>query len=74
MARARRVHAFLHQPRQIHRRAVVELAFLPRRAGAQHLFNGVLQAVGVLQHHAIELLPLRIADVARLQRFEVQPD
>ena len=52
---------------------MLEAPLLPRRAGAQDLFNRVLQPVGVLQHHAIKLLALRVADVARLQRFKIQP-
>ena len=72
MPRARRVDAFLDQPAEIDRGAMFELALLPRHARAQHLFDGVLQAIGVLQHDAIELLALRVADLARLQRLEVK--
>ena len=74
MARARRLDALLDQPAEIDRRAVFELASLPRHAGLQHLFDGVLQAIGVLQHDAVELLALRVADLARLQRLEVEAD
>ena len=74
MARARGVDAFLDQPAEIDRGAMFEPALLARHAGAQHLFDRVLQAIGVLQHDAIELLALRVADLARLQRFEVQAD
>ncbi len=72
--RARRVDAFLDQPAEIDRRALFELAALPRHAGAQHLLDGVLQAIGVLQHDPVKLLALRVADLARLQRLQVEAD
>ena len=40
--------------------------------GLQHLLDGLLQPLGVGEHHAIELAPLRLAHLARLQRLEVQ--
>ena len=72
MARARRIHALLDEPREIDRGAMFEPALLPRDARAQHLFDGVLQAIGILQHDAVELLALRVADLARLQRLEIE--
>ena len=47
--------------------------FLP---GAEHLFDQVQQPVAVLQHHVVELVPLRFVygGPARLQRFQVQPN
>ncbi len=72
VARPRRVDALLDQPAEIDRRALFELAPLPRHAGAQHLLDGVLQAIGILQHDPVKLLALRVADLARLQRLEVE--
>ena len=43
-------------------------------AGLEHLFDGLLQPVGVGEHDAVELAPLRLADLARLQRLQVQAD
>ena len=46
-----------------------------RRAGAQHLLDGSQQPVAVLEHHPVELLPLRRRSRSRaLQRLEVQAD
>jgi hypothetical protein len=72
MPRARGVDAFLDQPAEIDRAAMFHLALLARHAGAQHLFDRVLQAIGVLQHVAIELLALGVADFSRLQRLQVE--
>ena len=48
----------------------------PFLAGAEHLLDQVHQPVAVLQHHVVELAPLRFVDrrSARLQRLEVQAD
>ena len=46
----------------------------PATPALQHLLDGLLQALGVLEHHAVELAPLRLADLARLQRLEIQAD
>ena len=72
MAQPRGVDAFADQPRQVDRRDVVQLGFLPRRAGPQHLLHRALQPCGILEHDPVELFALRVADVARLQRLEVQ--
>ena len=40
----------------------------------QHLLDGVVQPVGVGQHDVVELPALRVADLARLQRLEIQAD
>ena len=75
MPRARGVDAFLDEPRRDRpARDVRARCFCRADAGAQHLLDGVLQAIGILQHDAIELLALRVADLARLQRLEVQAD
>ena len=41
-------------------------------AGLEHLLDGLLQPVGVGQHDAVEVAPLRLADLARLQRLQIQ--
>ena len=43
-------------------------------AGSQHLLHGIDQAVGVLQHDAVETFALRLAEVARLQCLQVEAD
>ena len=40
--------------------------------GAQHLLDRPLQAVAVLQHRAVELLPLGLVDGAVLQGLQIQ--
>ena len=41
--------------------------------GAQHLLDRVQQPVAVLQHDPVELVPLGLVELARLQRLQVQP-
>src|SRR5579862_5345354 len=43
-------------------------------AGAQDLLDGGEQAVAVLDHGAVKLLPLRFFDGAGLQRLQVEAD
>ena len=43
-------------------------------AGAQHLIDRVQQPVAVLEHDAVELAPLVLVELARLQRLQVQAD
>ena len=47
---------------------------LAGHAGLQHLLDGLLQPVGVREHDAVELAPLRLVDLARLERLQIQPD
>ena len=41
-------------------------------SGAQHLLDCLKQPIAVSQHDVVKLAPLFFADVARLQRFEIQ--
>jgi len=43
-------------------------------AGLEHLLDGAEQAVGVGEHDVVEVLPLRLGDLAALQGFEVEAD
>src|SRR5262245_54481722 len=43
-------------------------------AGAKHLLDGVQQAVAVLQHDPVELLPSPVVQLPCLERLEVQAD
>ena len=47
---------------------------LPGRAGLEHLFDGLLQPVGVGQHGAVEVRALGLGDVARLERLQIEAD
>ena len=42
--------------------------------GSQHLFHGIDQAVGILQHDAVKTFALRLIELARLQRLQVKTD
>ncbi len=50
------------------------MLFCPEMTGSQHLLHGIDQAVGILQHDAVETFALRLIEVARLQRLQVETD
>ncbi len=52
--------------------AVLQRRALAGDAGLQHLLDGLLQPIGIGQHDAVELAALRLGDLARLQRLEIQ--
>jgi hypothetical protein len=71
MTQSRRLQDFGRERRNVDRPAMLQRDPLAGDAGLQYLFDRPLQAVGVEQHDAVELALLRLADVARLQCFQV---
>ena len=72
--RARNGDAVVRELFQIHAHLLNRHApFLPC---AEDLLDEVHQPVAVLQHHVVELVPLRLVDggPARLQRFQMKPN
>src|ERR1700733_4831048 len=72
VARARQFHALGDKRTQIDLGAVLFATLVSHLAGLQNLLDGAQQAVGVVQHELVKLLPLRLIYFAALQRFEVE--
>ena len=72
MTRARQRHTVLHHGREVDRRAARVADLGADASRAQDLLDGALQALGVLDHDRVELLPLRLVDAAALERLEIQ--
>ena len=74
MAGAGGLHAIAHELAEVDDGLLLPGFFVSGAPGAQHLFDGLGEAVGVAEHEAVELLLLRFGDIAALQSFEVQTD
>ncbi len=66
MAGASHVHALAYQPAEVHGDAPV-LALVAGFSGLEHLVHRAHQAIGIVQHEAIELAALGFVHVAVLQ-------
>src|SRR2546427_220956 len=67
MARPRHVHTFPHQLAKIHSDAI-PLFLVPRLPSLQNLFDSAEQAIGIVEHQAVELPVLRL--VMRMGRSQ----
>ena len=72
MPQPRHFERFLGERGDVHGAAMLQRDPLSGNAGLQHLLDGLLQPLGVREHHAIEVAPLPLAHIARLQRLEVE--
>ena len=70
MAEPCRVEDLARERCDVDRRALLEREPLPGDTRLEHLFDGPLQALGVVEHDAIEVAALRFGHVTRLERFE----
>ena len=73
MAVAGHFDALAHQAAEIHGHAPV-LPLVSRLAGLEHLVHGAHQAIGIVQHQAIEFAALGFIDIATLQGLQIKPD
>src|SRR5579872_5553457 len=67
------LNGFPHQYVKIEREELAGL-FVSSFSGFQYLFDGSQQAVGIVEHDAIEGAPLRLVYVAPLQGLQVKTD
>ena len=73
MAGASHVHALANQTAEVHGDAPV-LPLVAGFSGLEHLVYGAHQAIGIVQHEAIELAALGFVHVAVLQGLQIEPD
>src|SRR5437773_9974374 len=73
MARPRHVHTFPHQLAKIHSDAI-PLFLVPRLPSLQNLFDSAEQAIGIVEHQAVELPALRLTHIAAFQGLQVKAD
>src|SRR5947207_432962 len=66
------LHALPYQVTYVYLDAMLQFAFLPQFTSLQYLLNSAQQAIGVFEHHTVEVLPLRLGQRTGLQRFEVE--
>ena len=67
--RARQFHAFAHQAAEIDLHRLGACVLVADFAGLQHLLDRAQQAVGIVQHQLVELLPLRLVHFPRAAEF-----
>src|SRR5512143_49732 len=66
--------AFFHNASEIDRCNGESALGGSQASGAEDLFDGGEEAVAVIQHDAVELVPLRLGNLVFLECLEVQPD
>ncbi len=76
MSQHGQLHALARQRRHVHDGGARARRprLLAQHAGLEHLVDGVVQPVGVGQHDVVELAPLPVVHLPRLQRLEVEAD
>src|SRR6202046_3013324 len=72
VAGTRKFHALGDEVAQVNFGAVLFAALVSHLAGFQNLLDGSQQAVGIVQHELVKLLPLFFLHFASLERFEIQ--
>ena len=72
MAQPREFHRFRHDRGEIDFLPILLAARVARLAGLQNLLDRPQKPVRILEHDAIEILVLRLGELAGLQRFQVQ--
>jgi hypothetical protein len=73
MAGASHLHALTNQPAEVHGDAPV-LPLVAGFPGLEHLVHRAHQAIGIVQHEAIELAALGFIHVTMLQGLQIEPD
>jgi hypothetical protein len=66
------VHAVAHQLPEVDGGFLPPSLLIPGAAGAQHLLHRLGQAISIAEHQPVELLLLRLRQLAALQGFQMQ--
>jgi NAD-dependent dihydropyrimidine dehydrogenase PreA subunit len=74
MPDARSLHAILHKLPEVDIGFLAARSLVTGAAGAEDLFHGLRQTIGIAEHHAIKLVSLRFREVPPQQRLEMKAD